>query len=643
MLHRDATVESIDNTARTVELSFSSEVEVSRWFGLEVLSHDAPNVRLGRLNDKAAVLWNHDWNDQRGVVESARIDADRKGRAVVRFSRSADGEQLFQDIVDGIVTKVSVGYAVHGIKLQEERDGTDVYLVTDWEPFEISLVSVPADASVGVNRSAEIAQEEKNPKHPENEVTRNQGPDQNPTDKGKLMFEKHMRDAQGNWVRAEVDAEGKYVRTLEILEAAGAAAAGHEARGAEQATARIRAITALGTQYGQRDMALSFIENGKSADEFQRALLEKLNERGGRPAGDAPVMPSATLGMTDKEVRQFSIFRAARALLPNASQATKDAAAFEFECSRAAQDQYGREARGILIPQDVLDRAFNAGGAPNTPAGAQTGSNLVATEIRGSFIEMLRARTTIMRLAQVMGGLVGNVEVPKQTGGATAYWLGEGEDAQETTPTIGQLGMTPHTVGAYTDITRRLMLQSTPDAEGIVRRDLVSAIAQAIDKAGYYGSGTGNEPRGIKNYAGINAVPFVGAQPTYAELVQMESEIAADNADVNSMAYVMNAVGRGAAKTTPKFADGASVAAAGTVWEPGNTLNGYRAEITNQLANGDVFFGNFADMIIGMWGGLDLTVDPYSLSKSGGTRIVVFQDVDFVLRRLESFAYGHQA
>jgi HK97 family phage major capsid protein len=195
-------------------------------------------------------------------------------------------------------------------------------------------------------------------------------------------------------------------------------------------------------------------------------------------------------------------------------------------------------------------------------------------------------------------------------------------------------------VAAYTDITRRLLMQSTPDAEAIVRGDLVAAIAQAIDYAGYYGTGTNNQPLGLSNYTGLNAVDFAATNPTYAELVQMETEIAADNADVNSMAYVLNAKGRGAAKTTPKFADGASVAAAGVIWEPGNTLNGYRAEVTNQVKDGDVFFGNFADLVVGMWGGLDMTVDPYSLSKSGGLRIVVFQDVDFAVRRVESFCIG---
>lgn len=634
LLHREATVGAVDVEARTVELSFSSETDtVKRWFGIEVLDHSPGAVRLDRLNDGAAVLWNHDWDDQRGVVESARIDSDRKGRAVVRFSRNEEGEKLLQDIADNIITKVSVGYTVHGLRHQETRDDMDVYLVTDWEPYEISMVSVPADATVGVGRSAEIPQEETNADTTDNGSIVISDPADKPT-RDANMNEKILRDAQGNLVRANVDENGDIVSVIEVLEKAGDAERGLTQRGADAERARVRSITQMGQQYDQRDLAMDFISNGKSPEDFQRALLEKMNERNNTPVTEPT---SAEIGMTDREVGEFSLFRAVRALLPSASQKDRDAAAFEFECSRAAELAYGREARGILIPQDVLDRAFNAGGAADTPAGAATGENLVGTSLMaGSFIEMLRNRTTIMRLAQTMGGLVGNVEVPKQAGGASAYWVGEGEDANEGTPAIGQIALSPKTVAAYTDITRRLMLQSTPDAEGIVRRDLVAAISQAIDKAGYYGTGEENQPLGIKNYTGINAVSFAGTWPTYSEVVEMESEIAADNADMDSMAYVMNARGRGALKTTQKFTgtNGAPV------WEPGNTVNGYRTEVTNQLALGDVFFGNFADLIVGLWGGLDMTVDPYTLSKSGGTRIVVFQDVDFVLRRLESFCYG---
>lgn len=153
--HRAAALGRADLDARTVELSFSSETDkVERWFGVEILGHSRGECNLERLVNGAPVLWDHNWSDQRGVVESARIDADGIGRAVVKFSRSAAGEQLFQDVLDGIVTKVSVGYTVEGLQLVEERDGVDVYRVTAWTPQEISMVSIPADDSVGVGRNA---------------------------------------------------------------------------------------------------------------------------------------------------------------------------------------------------------------------------------------------------------------------------------------------------------------------------------------------------------------------------------------------------------------------------------------------------------------------------------------------------------
>ena len=153
---------SVDEDKRTVELSFSSEVEVERWFGFEVLDHSAGAMRMDRIIG-GSFLINHDWDDQVGVVESVRIDADKKGRAVVRFGRSSRAEEIFQDVKDGIRKQVSVGYRVLGAKLKETRDDDDVYLITDWEPYEISLVSVPADITVGVGRSGEKLNNEKPP------------------------------------------------------------------------------------------------------------------------------------------------------------------------------------------------------------------------------------------------------------------------------------------------------------------------------------------------------------------------------------------------------------------------------------------------------------------------------------------------
>lgn len=635
---RHGEVRQVSEEDRTVEVAFSSEAPVMRWFGEEVLDHSPGAMVTERMNDGAAVLLDHDWRDQVGVVEEVTLGADRRGRARIRFSRSARGQEVFQDVLDGIRRHVSVGYRINKIEVTERQGQPDLVRVLEWEPYEISMVAVPADPTVGVGRSVTPEETGGGPRHNESQsssASRGDGIETQP--EGQNMREQIVRDAQGNLVRAKVDENGEIVEVLETIERAGEGERSARSRGSQEERNRVAEIFRLAEQYGAEDLARQHATDGSSPEQFQRALLEHMNSRqSNQPLNEGG---DSHVGLNEREVQNYSMFRAVRALMPNASQADREAAAFEFECSRAAETRYQREARGIIVPQEVLERAFNAGGAPNEPTGAQSGQNTIATTLMSqSFIEMLRNRTTILRLAQPMMGLVGNVDVPKQTGGATAYWIGEGEDATEGTPVIGQISLTPHTVAAYTDITRRLMMQSTPDAEGIVRRDLAAALALAIDHAGYYGSGDNNEPKGIVDYDNINGVDFEAGNglPTYEDIVKMESAIAADNADVPSMAYAVNAMMRGHLKTTQKF-DGTNGA---PVWEANGTLNGYNAEVTNQIQNGDVVFGNFADLIAGMWGGLDLTVDPYSLSKSGGTRIVLFQDVDFVVRRVESFCLG---
>lgn len=632
ILYRDATVGTVDVGTRTVELSFSSEVEYERWFGIEILGHEPGECDLTRLNNKAPILWMHNWEDQRGVVEpgTARIDNDGKGRLTARYSKSEDGDQLFQDIVDGIVTKVSVGYMINGIKLVEEREGVDVYRVVSWLPYEVSNVSVPADDTVGVGRSAEKPQVEQRGAPAENGTV-----EQNLSDTKEaktIMNEKTLRDSAGNLVRAKVDADGKIVEVLEILEKAGADIQAANQRGADAERTRVRELTELGKAYGATEKAMEYIGSGKTAADLQRVLLDDFaKERGNKPLNEQ--QRDANIGLTDKEVRSFSIMRAIRAMADPRDKAAQDAAAFEFEASRAAAERYGKNPKGLIIPNDVLSRAFsttNPGGGP--------GANLVATDLlSGSFIDLLRKKAWVMRRARTLAGLVGNVDIPRQNAAGSAYWVGEGGAPTEGTPGVDQIAFTPKTVGAYTDITRRLMMQSTPDAEALVRDDLLKIIALEIDRVAIYGSGSANQPKGVKNWSGINAVDFATAsQPTFAELVSMETAIATDDADVDAMSYAFAAGIRGHLKTTPKFGTGTEA----TIWESGNTVNGYETNVSNQIIATDVFFGNWQDLVIAMWGGLELTVDPYSLSTSGGLRLIALQDIDINLRHLESFCWG---
>ncbi len=646
-LRRTAEVVSVDVEARTVELAFSSETQdVERWFGIEVLSHDPAHVRLARLNNGGPLLDNHNSNAQRGVVENARIDADRKGRALVRFSRNPAAEELFADIQDRIKRHVSVGYWVYAIKFIEERDGVDVYLATDWEPYEISITPIPADIDVGIGRSADIPAMDRAPAPLENSTvppTRVA-----PANKGNIekMTIKNVRNAAGDLVRAEVDDDGNIVREIEVLEKAGERERASVGNGVTAERNRVKDIHAMAERYGKAapnaaELARAAVESGKTPAEFQAVLLGAVETRMSQPLNEQT--GNADIGLSRSEVADFSLMRVARALADPTSRSAREAAAMEFRASEAAAGNAGKTTDNFCIPADVLRHAVGGDfsrAALSTSMSGTAGGHLVDTTLMvGSFIDLLRKRATILRLGRVMAGLLGNVDIPKQTSGGTGFWIGEAGNASETTAGLGNIILTPKTVAAYTDVTRRLLMQSSKDAEALLRDNLAKSLALTLDLAGYYGTGTANQPLGLGNYTGINAVAFGAVRPTFGELVDMETSIALDDADVDSMKYVAPAGFRGYAKQTPKF----PTAGSATIWpDSGKSVNGYECEVTNQVANGDVFFGNFDDLIIGMWGSLELNIDKAALALSGGLRLIAFQDCDFVARRVESFCLGRK-
>ncbi|PKG51251.1 phage major capsid protein [Halomonas sp. MES3-P3E] len=635
-------VREIDEDNRTVELAFSSEAEVERWFGIEVLDHSPGAMRTERLADGGATLVNHDWDDHVGVVESVTIGADRRGRATVRFGRSVRASEVWQDVVDRIRRHVSVGYSIHKVEIEERSGMPDMVRVTDWEPHEISIVSVPADSSVGVGRSKEPLPAESSKGGPDtasNEDDSAAGATRSHQKDGE-MKEKILRDKKGNLVRAKVNEQGEIIEVLEMIERAGDDQAQARDAGKQAEQKRVKAIMDMGRQYENTELAAQYVSEGKDPEDFQRALLKDLHDKRSKPIGDQSAASASrqagNVGMDDQEVRSYSFMRALRALANPTDRRAQEAAAFEFEASRAAADQMGREVEGLVVPPDVLRRALNTS-TTGTAAGDTGGTVVDTTLMTSSFIDLLRNRTVAMQLGTSMAGLVGNFDIPKQTAAASGYWIGEDEDAPEDMLELGQIGLRPKTVAALSEITRRMLMQSSMDVEALVRSDLATALALTIDKAFFYGTGSDSQPLGIANTSGINAVNFATAgKPTYAESVKMESEIAADNADVNSMAYVMASAMRGHFKTTEKF----SGSNGQPIWEPGNTVNGYGTEVTNQIEGGDLVFGNFADALIGMWGGLELTTDPYTHSSKGRLRIVAMQDVDMVLRRVESFCLG---
>jgi len=614
---------AIDEAARTATLAFASETPYERWWGVEILDCTPSSMRTGRLRSGANLLCDHDTRDVIGVVESVEIGTDKVVRAVVRFGKSVRAEEVWQDVRDGIRRNVSVGYMIHEAILESTKDGVETYRVTDWEPYEVSLVSVPADASVGVGRSAAVPEQRGAKVTVEVEIE--VGDD---SEDPEAAAEEPA--ATGTSLMPTADAERTQTQTItptikgpKMTENVQVVERNHAAE-----------ITKIAASIpGGAELAMKSIQAGHTVEQFQAEALRSISTK--------PV-PTADIGMSEKEVKQFSMLRAINALANPTDAAAQRAAAFERECSDAQAKVMGKSARGLFIPNDVQKRDLTVGTAT-------AGGNTVATDLlSGSFIDILRNAMVINGLgARMMTGLVGQVAIPKQTGSATAYWVAENTAPTESQQTFGQVTMTPKTVGGYTDISRRLLLQSSIAVESLVQTDLATVLGLAIQQAAINGSGASNQPSGLLTLLTTPAVVggTNGAAPTWANIVALETAIASANADVGTMGYLTNAKVRGKLKSTEKF----TTSNGQPIFENGTTpLNGYSTAITNavpsNLTKGTgtnlsaILFGNWADLMIGMWGSLDLMVDPYTGSTAGTVRVVALQDVDVAVRNIESFA-----
>lgn len=318
-----------------------------------------------------------------------------------------------------------------------------------------------------------------------------------------------------------------------------------------------------------------------------------------------------------------------------------DEAGFELEVSREIGKARGRQAEGVYIPTAVLARALTV-----STAGGSTGGQLVATDLRADkFIDLLRPKSFTAALGvTLLENLVGNVAIPRQTGGAAAYWVTEGNAPTESQAAFDQVPMTPKTIGAYTDISRKMVLQSSISAQGFVANDLTNSLAQAIDYAVIAGSGSGSEPTGLLNNAAVpvHELGTNGEAMTWPDVVAMWLTVAANSADFHALGFLTNPKVRGALMQAEKSAGSGEF-----VWDAGETLAGRPAFTTSlvpdNLTKGTgtnlsaMIFGNWADIIIGQWGAIDLTVDPYTLATSGGVRLVALLDLDFAVRHPESF------
>jgi HK97 family phage major capsid protein len=557
------------------------------------------------------------------------------------FSRSAFAQEKRQDYDDKILTSASVGYRVHKMVRTEDEDNPDApdeCRVTDWEPFDASLVTVPADPTVGAGRS----------------------------DSGDTNFPVEIETVLRR--SAEPVPAVQPIIVVEPNQEKRTMAETAEKTAAELELARRNDIMAVATdsdfrKYVTIDEAQKAIADNTSANSFRDLVSRKICIA--NDASKVGTAGSSLFGEMDKSDRKrFSVFRLVRSLTnaarPGSFPTSLCDAALEREFSDELKKRLKITTEGPLIP-DSLSRAL---GTQTIGSGAgqialTSEAAAVATYTHPEVIELLRNRPRIEQLgARRLGGLTGIIRLPRQSAAGTAQWVGEGAAVTPYDLAMDFISVTPHRISAQTAWTVELLAESAPDIEGLARFDQDVVIKLALDLAAISGPG-GASPLGLMNLTGLTLLSPSGTafgdggKPlTWADILAFESTVAAANADVATSGFMFTPEVRAQLKATPKFASGYAI----PIWDDGpkdpmgiDTQGpaGYRAAVTNQLAkNGtksgvtgsilhNAIFGDWSQVIVADWGAREVVVDPYTQAASGA--IVVTQ------RALHDVACRHVA
>lgn len=626
-----------DGMEETYDVSLSSEEPVDRWFGREILDHSPDAVNLERAEPNGLpLLANH--NDDElpiGRIRDLRAEGG-KLKGSMKFSPTPRGREA-KALVDDGHREMSIGYMVDSYEVtQAKADEPSEYRATRWTPLEGSLVSVPADSTIGVGRSA-----------------------------GAPQFPVHVRHQPPRQGTVEIRS----------MTQPSAAQAGADPKVAAE-------IVRRAALHGASDKVADWLERGLTLDQVNEQILQlRATPPTRQPAAE-------TLDLSEKDARQYSYCRAILA----ASDGERAENCFETEISQELErtlPQNYRRRGGLLIPTSLrraqgdvkgavrstlssaqlaaLDQALTRTGVIDSVT-ANAIKEVVFTVYGGELIEILRNQALVVAMgARVLTGLSSPIAFPRETGDVTANWVAEnsGADVAASNVTTDLVTLTPKTLQAATAYSRQLLVQSSVDVEAMVRGSIAAKHALAWDLAAIHGTGSGNnQPTGIYNLSGVLTVDFsnaafsnTGQLIAYSGVTEMEDQVASSNALRGALGYLTTPGIGTDAKRTLTF-PGAAIAQGGPLWTGTlleGEMNGYPARTTNQVSkllgtNGvaspagtfhGLIFGNWSEIIVGQFGGaMELIVDPYSKKKQGLIEVASFQMADVIIRHPVSFCVG---
>lgn len=618
LMFREAVVEVVRSAgtdggaAPSVRISVSSETPVftrvcmkdQEILAFEILDHAETSIDRSRCADGLVIQDCH-YGDQIGLIRAPMV-SDRKLGGVVEFCAGERACNIAEDAAKGLRRNVSVGYRCDPSKyvVEGSKDGYPLVRSLSWCPHEASFVTVPADVSVGVGRSLETLE---------------------PAKAGERI--------------SIMEKEKVTVQPEQVVEI-------------------YRLARAFGMEQGNAD---DHIRAGGSVEEFRALTLKKAEEDNAKraqeaakkeqPAAKRDPLNAVTPDLQREIDKRFSVMNVLRHLeASRKGERSGVDVGFETEVSKEVERVSGRKAQGIYIPHSAP--VYTGKRADPFLKGAN-GSNFVSTNLLvGQFIDALRSRMVLDAAGvTTLSGLVGDVAIPKG-GTVTGNWIdGENGAGTEGKPTVTQITGTPKTASGWTDISRRLMLQSSIDCEAFVQGELMNTIARLIEVAAFAGTNANGQPKGLKGWANVNNPTVTANTPTRAQMLAFISDILTDNAEFPNQSWIMRANGMALLADT---ANGSQIIKniAGNENVGGGPIAGYLLDMERKQMLGfsyrvstnvpahNIFFGAWQQMVIGLWSGVDLTVDPYSNSTSGAVRVVALQDADIMVRHGEAFAYS---
>ncbi|EIB4528255.1 phage major capsid protein [Salmonella enterica] len=643
-----AFVESGDD--RIVELAFSSEAPYSRIYTdqngdpvelKEILVHDKDAVDLDVLNDKASLLFNHEFDNHIGVVVpgSARIDEDGVGRALVQFSKVGQlANETFEKVKEGTMSKVSVGYTV----LEGHADfSKGVYYVTKWQPYEISIVSVPADSSVGVGRSlntitdepanneenreveVEIKEQEtinhdgaeftgtveatQENKEPENE--------ESPSDSGNSSSDSESipQEVNPEETRSEEQPEeNKPVETDELntnTESERQEEAQPENKPEEEVFQRSQEdtdeIRAIGKHLNISD------------DEIQRAIedkeitVESFKQRALNNITESKTFAKGKNNMTDTIKTLENRFDLSAALRSLSQEKALEGAEAEYSqemARQAAQRGRAQRSNSVFVPTSAL--------AP-----------VVGTEIRhDSFVDLLLEKSVLGALGvNTLTGLTAPISLPRMNKNATDAFGFVNENGEGALSDVAFDGV-PMSMKTFTGavaISRQSML-SMPNVGALVAEHLIKASRIKLEKLILGNEEVANARAGLVKQL-IDAGKVVKCGLTHKDFLVEIAKLTDAGVDEAQIALAMR--GALAADLASTLRD---QAVAGYIMENGKIAN-RPVHTSGVLAEGAILAGDFSALTIGEWAGLEIDVDTTSLRAKGGTAVRVWADLDWAV------------